>query len=177
MKLFLILPLLMFFSFNAKADLSLSDIGMSETSVVKSDPKMDAIMEERHSKLETHQILGLATWGMMTATMLTGGSALDSNAHMYLGMTTGALYLATAYYSLTAPKPNTIKDKPRMKWHKGLAWVHFPLMLLVPYLGYQYKKHEEHGQKHSSLEKQHSALAGALYGTFTISAALMVIEF
>ena len=68
-------------------------------------------------------------------------------------------------------------DRGRIKWHKGLAWVHFPLMILVPYLGYMYKKHEDEGKAHGSLEKQHSALAGVLFGTFAVSAALMVIEF
>lgn len=162
----------------ANAEISLTDLGMSnEVSVPETTPKFEAEMKERTEKLRKHQVLGLTTWGIMSATMLTGGSALDSNLHMYLGMATGALYLTTAYYSLTAPKPTNIKDKSRMKWHKALAWVHFPLMLIVPYLGYQYKKHEDNNQKHSSLEKQHSALAGALYGTFTISTALMVIEF
>lgn len=178
MKIFIsILILLSTLNF-AHAEISLSDLGMSnETKVEETSPKLELEMKERTDKLRKHQVLGLTTWGMMTATMLTGGSALDSNLHMYLGMATGALYLTTAYYSLTAPKPSTIKDQTRMKWHKALAWVHFPLMLIVPYLGYQYKKHEDHNQKHSSFEKQHSALAGALYGTFTISTALMVIEF
>lgn len=177
MKNLFIICLLFVTSF-AHAEISLSELGMpADSNVTEMSPKFEAEMKERREKLGTHQVLGLTTWGMMTATMLTGGSALDSNLHMYLGMTTGALYLASAYYSLTAPKPSQIKDKARMKWHKGLAWVHFPLMLLVPYLGYQYKKHEDHNQKHGSLEKQHSALAGVLYGTFTISAALMVIEF
>lgn len=161
----------------SRAEISLSDLGLQNTSENIPDPKLQRELEIRHDSLQKHQTLGLATWGAMTATMLTGGSALDSNLHMYLGMTTGALYLATAYYSLTAPKPTPTKDKWRMKWHKGLAWVHFPLMLLVPYLGYQYKRHEERHQRHSSLEKQHSALAGILYGSFTISAALMTIEF
>ena len=163
----------------AQADLSLSDIGVSETAVESSQTqlKLEKTLEKGHSMLSTHQVLGLTTWGAMTATMLTGGSALDSNLHMYLGITTAALYFTTAYYSLAAPKPSGIKDNTRMKWHKGLAWVHFPLMIITPILGYMYKKHEDDNKKHSSLEKQHSAFAGALYGTFTISAALMVIEF
>lgn len=173
-KFFFILVLI--FSVSAQAEISLSELGMSDKAE-QIDPKLEQQLETRHSMLQKHQVLGLATWGMMTATMLTGGSALDSNVHMYLGMATGALYLTTAYYSLTAPKPKPTKDKWRMKWHKGLAWVHFPLMILVPYLGYQYKKHEDRGQSHSSLEKQHSALAGILYGTFTVSAALMTFEF
>lgn len=163
----------------ARAEINLSDLGLSQesTTEIESQKKNELIMQERHSKLKTHEVLGLATWGMMTATMFTGGSALDNNLHMYLGLTTAALYYTTAYYSLSAPKPNSIKDQTRMKWHKGLAWVHFPLMLITPYLGYMYKKHEDNGQKHSSIEKQHSAFAGALYGSFTLSAALMVIEF
>jgi hypothetical protein len=178
MKIFSSLVFVLFFSSLAKAEISLSELGMSQdVPLQETSPKFELEMKERTDKLRKHQVLGLTTWGMMSATMLTGGSALDSNLHMYLGMATGALYLTTAYYSLTAPKPTSIKDKSRMKWHKALAWVHFPLMLIVPYLGYQYKKHEDRNQKHSSLEKQHSAFAGALYGTFTISTALMVIEF
>ncbi len=172
--LFLMLTLI---SLTANADISLQELGLNTEPEVQ-DPKLKQVLEERHSKLKTHEILGLGTWGLMTATMLTGGSAMDSNLHMYLGMATGAMYAATAYYSLSAPEVKKEgKDKARMKWHKGLAWVHLPLMILVPYLGYMYKKHEEDNGKHSALEKQHSAFAGALYGSFTLSAALMVIEF
>jgi hypothetical protein len=165
-------------TFNAKAEIALSDLGLSNTPIEsEAQKKLDKVMIERTSKLKTHEVLGLATWGAMTATMLTGNSAMDSNMHMNLGIATGLLYFTTAYYSLTAAKPTDIKDKSRMKWHKGLAWVHFPAMILTPILGYMYKKHEEENKKHSSLEKQHSAVAGILYGSFTISAALMVIEF
>ena len=176
MKSIFLLTLLMFSQFSF-ADISLSELGMSEE---KAKPELKFPPEEmklRTSKLKTHEVLGLVTLGAMTATMLTGNSALDSNLHMNLGITTGVLYMTTAYYSLTAPKPMGIIDRGRIKWHKALAWVHFPLMIIVPYLGYMYKKHEDDNKPHGSLEKQHSALAGVLYGTFAISAALMVIEF
>ena len=176
MKFILFLAFLIFPQFSF-ADISLSELGMS-AEATRPDLKFPpAEMKLRSSKLKTHEILGLVTLGTMTATMLTGNGALDSNLHMYLGFTTGALYMATAYYSLTAPKPLGVIDRGRIKWHKGLAWVHFPLMVLVPYLGYMYKKHEDEDKGHSSLEKQHSALAGVLFGTFAVSAALMVIEF
>jgi hypothetical protein len=162
----------------AHAQLTLEDLGMSDTaSVEKQDPKLQLEMKERKSKLKTHEVLGLTTLGLMTATMFTGGSALDSNVHMYLGMTTAALYFTTAYYSLTAPKPVGVIDRGRIKWHKALAWVHFPAMIITPILGYMYKKNEDDGKSHSSLEKQHSTFAGILYGSFALSAALMVIEF
>lgn len=96
---------------------------------------------------------------------------------MYLGFATGALYFTTAYYSLTAPKPAGMADKGKVKWHKALAWIHFPAMIITPILGYMYKKHEDEGKKHSSLEKQHTTFAGILFGSFALSATLMVIEF
>ncbi len=176
MKSIFLLSLLIFSQLSF-ADISLSELGMS-TEPDKNAPSFSTEeMKERTSKLKTHEVLGLVTLGAMTATMLTGNGAMDSNLHLYLGMTTGVLYMTTAYYSLTAPKPMGVIDRGRIKWHKGLAWVHFPLMILVPYLGYMYKKHEEDGDSHSSLEKQHSALAGVLVGTFAVSAALMVVEF
>lgn len=177
MKLFLLFVILLSLPL-AHAQMTLGDLGISQkTEVTPVDPKLEQQMEIRASKLKTHEILGLATWGLMTATLFTGGSALDGNLHPNLGFATGALYLATAYYSLTAPKPTQIKDKARMKWHKALAWIHFPLMLLVPYTGTMYKRHENDHKSHSGLEKQHATLAGILYGSFTLSAALMVIEF
>ncbi len=177
-KIISILMVFLFLVPGARAEISLTDLGMSEkTEIQPMDKKIQKELSQRTNMLKTHEVLGLTTWGLMTATILTGGSAMDSDMHRNLGIATGLLYFTTAYYSLTAPKPVDVKDKWRMKWHKGLAWVHFPLMILVPYLGLMYKQHEENNKKHSALEKQHSALAGILYGTFTLSAALMVIEF
>lgn len=173
----ILLLILLIASQTTFADISLNDLGMN---IDKSKPDStfsQLEMKQRSSNLKTHEVLGLVTLGAMTATMLTGNGALDSNLHMYLGITTGALYMTTAYFSLTAPKPMGVIDRGRIKWHKGLAWVHFPLMILVPYLGYMYKKHDEENKSHGSLEKQHSALAGVLFGTFAVSAALMVVEF
>ena len=164
---------------NAYAEISLGDLGLNK-SEVKLTPKQveeQETLEARHHKLKTHEVLGLTTLGVMTATLLTGGSALDSNAHMYLGMASGLLYYTTAYYSLSAPKPAGIKDRGNIVWHKRLAWIHFPAMVLGPILGYLYKKNEEDGKKSSSLVKQHSAVAGIGYGAFALSAALMTIEF
>lgn len=160
------------------ADISLQDLGMSTATVpTEQNLVFEKEMTVRKSKLKTHETLGLITLGAMTATMFTGNSALSSNTHMYLGITTAALYFTTAYFSLTAPKPSGVIDRGRIKWHKGLAWIHFPAMIITPILGYMYKKHEEDGKKHSELEKQHKTFAGILYGSFAISAALMVIEF
>lgn len=169
--------LLIFAPMIAQAQLTLSDLGIDSKAEVPEFQLSKVDMDERHSKLKTHEVLGLTTLGLMTATLFTGGSALDNNTHMYLGFTTAAFYFTTAYFSLSAKKPEGLQDKGKVKWHKALAWIHFPAMILAPILGYMYKKHEEQGKEHSALEKQHSTVAGLLYGSFALSATLMVIEF
>lgn len=160
-------------------ELELKDLGFQDSQVQVSpeELKLQKTLETRHSMLKTHEVLGLTTLGFMAATMLTGGSAVGSDVHMYLGMTTGALYFTTAYFSFTAPKPASVKDRGNIVWHKRLAWIHFPAMVLAPILGYMYKRNEENDKKSSSLVKQHSAIAGAGFGAFALSAALMTIEF
>lgn len=164
---------------NVYAELNLNDLGLSnkEMTLTPQQIQDQNTLETRHSMLKTHEVLGLTTLGLMTATMLTGGSAIDSNMHMYLGMASGALYFTTAYFSLKAPKPASIKDRGNIVWHKRLAWIHFPAMVLAPILGYIYKKNEEDGKKSSSLVKQHPTIAGIGFGAFALSAALMTIEF
>jgi hypothetical protein len=164
---------------NVRAELELKDLGLSKSETAPSPKQMQEqkVLEDRHSRLKTHEVLGLTTLGLMTATMLTGGSAIGSNMHMYLGAATGVLYFTTAYYSFTAPKPSGIKERGNIVWHKRLAWIHFPAMVLAPVLGYLYKKNEEDGKKSSSLVKQHSAIAGVGFGAFALSAVLMTIEF
>lgn len=179
-SLHLLLALLCFSTFEKSyAEISLKELGVikSEVELTPTQMKEQKILETRHDMLKTHELLGLTTLGVMTTALLTGGSALDSNTHMYLGIASGLLYYTTAYYSLTAPKPVGIKDRGNIVWHKRLAWIHFPAMVLAPILGYLYKKNEEDGKKSSSLIKQHSAVAGIGYGAFALSAALMTIEF
>ena len=163
----------------ARADIELKDLGLTEAEVKLSPSEIKAqkVLEKRHSMLKTHEVLGLTTLGLMSATMLTGNSGATGNVHMYLGIASGLMYYTTAYYSLTAPKPATIKDRGMIVWHKRLAWVHFPAMVLAPVLGYMYKQNEENDRKSSSLVKQHSAVAGVGFAAFALSAALMTFEF
>ncbi len=175
MKL-LFFSLLFLLPLQGKADIDLKELGVSDT-VTEENSFSKQEFAERKEKLKTHEMLGLATWGLMTATMFTAGSALDNDTHMYLALATTASYFTTAYFAYTAPKPVGVVDKGRIKWHKRLSWIHLPLMVIVPYLGFQYKNAEDAGRKHSSIEKLHPTLAGVLYGSFTLSTALMVIEF
>ncbi|MGE3610585.1 MAG: hypothetical protein AB7I27_13425 [Bacteriovoracaceae bacterium] len=167
------------FCFSAiSAEIELKDLGLNQD--VQLTPKQkeeQKVLEKRHSMLKTHEVLGLTTLGLMTATLLTGESGAENNTHMYLGVASGLMYYTTAYFSLTAPKPTGIKDRGNIVWHKRLAWIHFPAMVLAPILGYMYKQNEDHNRKSSSLVKQHPTVAGIGYGAFALSAALMTIEF
>lgn len=178
-KFYYLLSMLVLCASVAQAGVELKDLGFNE-SEVKQTPqqiKNQKILEKRHSMLKTHEWLGLATVGLMTATMLTGNSAVDSDLHRNLGIASGLMYFTTAYYSLSAPKPAGIKDRGNIVWHKRLAWIHFPAMILAPVLGLIYKKNEEDNKKSSSFVKQHPTVAGIGYGAFVLSAALMTIEF
>ncbi len=179
MKLFWTCLLVVMFSQFAVAEVSLQDLGLGDDAVKETPQKIEFqnTMKERQRKLKRHEVLGLATLGLMAATVMTGDQGAEGNTHMYLGMATGAMYFTTAYYSLTAPKPMGVIDRGNIKWHKALAWVHFPAMVLAPILGYMYKQNEEHHRKSSSLVEQHPTVAQIGFGAFALSAALMTIEF
>lgn len=166
-------------SFQLKADVSLSDLGISE-SEVKLTPKQLSEQKEleiRHSTLKTHEVLGLTTVGVMTAAMLTGNSVMENDLHMYLGVSSALLYYTTAYFAFTAPKPPGVKERGNIVWHKRLAWIHFPAMVLAPILGFMRKHDLENNKSSNSLVKQHPTIAGVGYGALVLSAALMTFEF
>jgi cytochrome b561 len=164
------------FSQAAFAELTLSDLNFNQDQV-KVDPKLTQMMEERHSKLQLHQKLGLATMAAMTATLLLGSTAKDNNVHKYAGITTGLMYWTTAYYSLTAPKPEGIKDNGSTEIHRALAWVHAPLMAIVPVLGYIHKENDNKGKKSTGIVQAHGALATAAYIAFMSAGAVMYFDF
>ncbi|MCE3013430.1 MAG: hypothetical protein LW878_10235 [Proteobacteria bacterium] len=174
--IFVYLCFLISFNVNASGSLQLSDLGIDATPLDQSPTAgiSQVELKERHSMLKTHELLGLTTLGVMTAALFSGG---NNNAHMYLGISSGLLYYTTAYYSLSAPKPAGVKERGNIVWHKRLAWIHFPAMVLAPVLGYLYKKNQDDGKESSSLVKQHQTIAGIGYGAFALSAALMTIEF
>jgi hypothetical protein len=64
------------------AEMTLGDLGF-KTEDLKVDPQVMQTLEVRHSKLQTHQKLGLATMGLMTATFLMGEEAKNNNIHKY----------------------------------------------------------------------------------------------
>jgi cytochrome b561 len=167
----------------AFAELTLGELGFKKEEV-KVDSKTMQMMGERKRKLQIHQKLGLVTAAAMTATLLladeatgTGKSYNTNNAHKYAGITTGLLYWTTAYYSLSAPKPADMKDSGSTKIHEALAWVHAPLMALVPVLGYLHDQNNKKGKESTGIVGAHAGLATVAYLTFIAAGATMYFDF
>lgn len=167
---------LMGFSSMSFAQLNLGDLGF-KTEDLKVDPEITKTLEIRKDKLATHQKLGLATMGVMTATVLVADSAKENNTHKYLGIASGLMYFTTAYFSLSAPEIDGVKDSGSSKIHKTLAWVHFPLMLLAPVLGYLHKKDVDNHKESKGLVKNHGGIASAAYASFMLSGLVMYFDF
>lgn len=165
-------------SFAQEKKLTLGDLGIGNEEVV-GDPKLQKELQVRSSMLRKHQTWGLVTQGLMTAALLTGGMADDSNElHQYLGMATFATYWTTAYYSIFAPKPDSVKDHGQnIKWHKRLAWIHAPLMILTPIAGLLASADNRHHKKSTGLAAQKGTLGAATFVAYTLSMTLMFIEF
>jgi cytochrome b561 len=175
--------LLISISQTAFAELTLGDLGFKKEEI-KVDQKTIQMMEVRQDKLQLHQKLGLATMAAMTATLLLaesaeaeGGTYNPDNIHKYAGIATGLLYWTTAYFSLSAPKPPELKDTGSTKLHKSLAWVHGPLMAIVPVLGYLHDQNNKKGKESSGLVDAHGSVASVAYATFMAAGLSMYFDF
>jgi hypothetical protein len=164
------------FSQTALADLELNDLGFKQEEL-KLDPEIVKVQAEREHKLKLHQGLGLATMAAMTTTMLLGGSAKSNDLHKYAGIATGLLYWTTAYFTWSAPRPDSIKDSGSTKIHRALSFIHVPLMAVVPVLGLIHKNNDNKGRESTGLVKQHAGLAGAAYASFMAAGLVMYFDF
>lgn len=167
---------LCFFSQAAMADLQLNDLGFKQEEL-KLDPEFTKIQQEREHKLKLHQGFGLATMAAMTATMILGESAKDNDAHKIAGITTGLLYWTTAYFTWSAPRPESIKDSGSTRIHRALSFVHVPLMAVVPVLGLIHKNNDNKGRESKGIVKAHGGLATAAYISFMAAGLTMYFDF
>lgn len=175
-SIFILLMSFVLVSFNCRAEMSLSDLGFKNEDL-KIDPQITKTMEVRTQKLQLHQKLGLATMAMMTGTFLVSDTAVDKNIHKFMGIATGLMYWTTAYFSLSAPEVENQKESGSSKLHKTLAWIHAPLMTIVPILGYINKRDHEKGREPTGIAKAHGALATTAYASFMAAGLSMYFDF
>src|SRR5208337_3840193 len=120
---------------------SLQDLGFpAEQS--QGNAREQALLDKRTHMLKIHQRLGLITTIPLIATVATslnaGGkntSTTSRDLHAALGGLTGDLYFMTAYYAIRAPRVPGTETRGPIRFHKAMAWIHGPGMVLTPILG------------------------------------------
>jgi hypothetical protein len=169
---------------------SLSDLGLTPGET-KANPAEQARLDKRTHMLKVHQKLGLITLVPMAATLFSSGGAKNYHGHdgnttatTNAGNTTGmdvhaaiggvtvAMYAATAYYAIAAPRIPGTETKGAIRVHKALIWIHGPGMVLTPILGVMAFQQEDKGEKVHGLAAAHAPVAWATvlaYGASIIS--------
>jgi hypothetical protein len=144
---------------------SLGDLGFP-TEQTKPNPQQQALLDKRSHMLKVHQRLGLITAIPLVATVVTGSmagghstSSSTRELHAALGSTTAGLYIATAYYSIFAPKIKGTPTRGSIRWHKALACIHGPGMILTPILGAMAFQQKSNGEKVHGIASAHGAVA------------------
>lgn len=170
----------------ASGEPSLQSLGFP-TSVTRSNPKEQALLNKRTRMLKIHQTLGLITAIPMMATLITGPMAkakgrngqvikeptsANLDTHIALGGLTTGLYWTTAYFAIFAPRVPGVKKRGAIRVHEALAWVHAPGMILTPILGIMAYRQENAGEKVHGIASLHGPVAittAAAYGAALIA--------
>ncbi len=161
--------------------LSLGDLGFSPAQT-QGNAQDQARLDKRSHMLKIHQRIGLIDTAPLIATVILGAGAggkststTDRWAHLALGSVTGDLYFISAYYAIRAPKiPGTQVEGP-IRWHKALAWIHGPGMILTPILGAIAFDQKSKGEKVHGIASAHSAVAivtASAYGASILSVSI-----
>jgi len=163
---------------------SLSDLGLSNAP----DPALQARLDKHTQMLKMHQRLGLITLIPMAAAVIssagataqhnggqvTGGNTTSRDVHAALGGVTVAMYGATAYYAIAAPRIPESHVKGGIKVHKYLIYVHLPGMVLTPILGAMAFNQLNNGEKVHGIASAHAAVAWTTVASYT--AAIVAVS-
>lgn len=159
---------------------SLEDLGFPPEQT-KPDPKMQALLDKRTHMLKIHQRMGLITTAPLLATLIAsvnaGGkntSNTDRTVHTVLGATTADLYFITAYYAIRAPRIPGTKTRGPIRFHKAMAFIHGPGMILTPILGAMAYSQKSKGEKVHGIASAHGPVAIVTAGAF--GAALLSVS-
>ncbi len=166
---------------SSKTGPSLQDLGFPPDQD-QANAKLQALLDKRTHMLKIHQRMGLITTIPLIANLATslnaGGkstSTASRDLHAALGGVTGDLYAITAYYAIRAPKiPGTATRGP-IRFHKAMAWIHGPGMILTPILGILAFDQKEDGEKVHGIASAHGPVAivtAAAFGLAVMSVSL-----
>jgi len=159
---------------------SLEDLGFPSTAT-QGNAKEQALLDKRTHMLKIHQRLGLLAAAPLIATVATSINAggknttnTDRTVHMVLGSVSADLYFMSAYYAIRAPRvPGTTTRGP-IRFHKAMAWIHGPGMILTPILGAMAYSQKNNGEKVHGIAAAHGPVAIVTAGAF--GAALLSVS-
>ena len=159
---------------------SLTDLGFP-TEQTQGDAKQQALLDKRTHMLKIHQRMGLITTIPLIVTVATslnaGGkstSTASRDLHTALGGLTGDLYFITAYYAIRAPRVPGTETRGPIRFHKAMAWIHGPGMILTPILGIIAFDQKNKGEKVHGIASAHGPVAIVTAGAF--GAALLSVS-
>jgi hypothetical protein len=166
---------------SSKTGPSLQDLGFPPDQA-QGNAKLQALLDKRTHMLKIHQRMGLITTIPLIATLATslnaGGkntSTASRDLHAALGGVTGDLYAITAYYAIRAPKIPGTETRGPIRFHKAMAWIHGPGMILTPILGIMAFDQKEDGEKVHGIASAHGPVAivtAAAFGLAVMSVSL-----
>jgi hypothetical protein len=161
--------------------LSLGDLGFSQTQT-QGSAQDQARLDKRSHMLKIHQRLGLIDTIPLVATVIAGTGAggkststSDRYLHLALGSATGDLYFMSAYYAIRAPRIPGTQTRGQIRFHKALAWVHGPGMILTPILGAIAFDQKSKGERVHGIASAHGPVAivtAAAYGAAILSVSV-----
>lgn len=164
---------------------SLQDLGLSPAQT-KTDPDLQARLDRRTHDLKVHQKLGLITLAPLAAACISSaaappdprngqGNTVGRDIHVSLGSLSVAMYGATAYYAIKAPRiPGEGPSKGGIKLHKYLIYIHAPGMILTPILGAMAFNQAADGERVHGIASAHAAVAWTTVAAY--SAAIVAVS-
>jgi hypothetical protein len=162
---------------------SLSDLGLSQDQL-RGNEKQQALLDRRTHMLKVHQRLGLITLIPVAAACISSigappehgsyGNTTSRDVHVAIGGVAVAMYGATAYYAIRAPKVSNEPARGGIKLHKYLIYLHAPGMVLTPILGAIAFNQINSGQKVHGIASAHGAVAAITAGSY--GAAILAVS-
>jgi len=149
---------------------SLSDLGLTPAET-EGSAQRQALFDRRTHMLKVHQRLGLITVIPVAAACISSvgappdhgqyGNTTSRDVHVGIAGVAIAMYGATAYYAIRAPKVSNEPARGGVKWHKYLIYIHAPGMVLTPIFGALAFNQINSGQKVHGIASAHGAVATA----------------
>ena len=162
---------------------SLTDLGLTPEQT-QGNAKEQALLDKRTHMLKIHQRMGLITTVPLIATVIAsmgaGGkdtSTASRDLHAALGGVTGDLYFITAYYAIRAPRVPGTETRGPIRFHKAMAWIHGPGMILTPILGIMAFDQKSKGERVHGIASAHGPVAIVTAGAFAAAVLSVSVKF